>query len=288
AGGGVRYSGAAAELASFARGFRVPVAETSAGKGIFQDEELLLGGIGVNGTRAANAIAHDADVVICVGTRLTDFTTGSHSLFQNPTVRFVGVNVTSRDAQKLAALPVLADAKVALAALEQRLRQHGWIVSEGFLREIAAVRESWQRAVAEDVRPRDGERMSQGQVLRVLNEASRPGDWVVAAAGSPPGDLLKLWDCASSAAAHLEFGYSCMGHEIPAALGIRLANRERGEVYVVVGDGGYLMNPSELLTAAQERLKITVLLVMNGGFQSIHTLQQAALGTSFGNEFRAR
>jgi 3D-(3,5/4)-trihydroxycyclohexane-1,2-dione acylhydrolase (decyclizing) len=223
AGGGVHYSRASRELGAFARRFGVPVAETSAGKGALQDEELSLGGIGVNGTAAANAIARDADVVLCVGTRLTDFTTGSHSLFQHPGVRFVGVNVTARDAHKLGAAPLVADAKLALAALEQRLAARGWSAGDEQRRTVASALREWRASVAADVRPRERERLSQGELLTVLNESSRDGDWVVAAAGSPPGDLLKLWNSANSASAHIEFGYSCMGHEIPAALGIRLA-----------------------------------------------------------------
>ena len=287
AGGGVHYSQAATELATLARRVGIPVAETSAGKGSLQDDDLSVGGIGVNGTRPANALAQEADLVLCVGTRLTDFTTASHSLFQHPDVRFVSVNISSRDAHKLAALPIVGDAKLALAALEDRLSSQSWATVKHYREEIVDKLADWRDAIADDLRPRQGELLSQGEVIAALNAESRTGDWVVAAAGSPPGDLLKLWDTRDSAATHIEFGYSCMGHEIPAALGIRLAQPDGG-VFVVLGDGGYLMSPSELVTASQERLAVTVLLIDNCGFQSIHALQRSSLGTSFANEFRRR
>jgi 3D-(3,5/4)-trihydroxycyclohexane-1,2-dione acylhydrolase (decyclizing) len=288
AGGGAQYSEAGSELAAFAQRFGVPVAETSAGKGAMAPGELLLGGIGVNGTGAANDAARTADVVVCVGTRLSDFTTGSHSLFQHPDVRFVGVNVSAADAHKLSATPVVADAKLALTALEEGLAASDWRPDPSYAEELRAGRERWEDALEADLVSRDGERMSQGQLLRALNERVRPGDWVVAAAGSPPGDLLKLWRCEEGTFAHLEFAFSCMGHELPAGLGIRMARPDAGEVLVVIGDGTYLMANGELLTAVQEGLKVTVVLVVNHGYQSIHGLQLGALGESFGNEFRAR
>ncbi|MGH2764109.1 MAG: 3D-(3,5/4)-trihydroxycyclohexane-1,2-dione acylhydrolase (decyclizing) [Thermoleophilaceae bacterium] len=286
AGGGVRHSDAQAELEALATGLGIPVCETSAGKGTVRTAELLLGGVGVNGTRAANAIAREADLVICAGTRLSDFTTASHSLFQHPEVRFVGLNVCPADAYKLGALPVVADARLALTALAEAAS--GWSTSEAYRIEVEQALERWNADLAADLEPRAGELMSQGQLLRTLNRAAQPGDWVVAAAGSPPGDLLKSFDCTGGIETHIEFAYSCMGHELPAALGIRMATPSAGEVYAVIGDGTYLMAPSELATAVQEGLKVTVVLVVNHGYQSIHGLQTGTVGESFGNEFRHR
>jgi 3D-(3,5/4)-trihydroxycyclohexane-1,2-dione acylhydrolase (decyclizing) len=285
AGGGVRYSGAEDALRAFADDLGIPGAETSAGKGTFAGE-LALGGIGVNGTRAANEVAAAADLVVCVGTRLTDFTTGSRSLFQHPDVRFVGLNVAGADAAALGGLPLVADAREGLEALHAALA--GWSAPVEGAAAARAALERWRAALDADLAPRPGERLTQGQVLRALNEATGPGDWVVAAAGSPPGDLLKTWTVPPGGHAHIEFGFSCMGHEIPAALGIRMAQPDTGDVYAVVGDGTLLMAPTELVTAVQERLRITVVLLVNGGFQSIHGLQTAHVGRSFGNEFRHR
>jgi 3D-(3,5/4)-trihydroxycyclohexane-1,2-dione acylhydrolase (decyclizing) len=286
AGGGVRYSDAQDELEALSARLGIPVCETSAGKGSMRTGELVLGGIGVNGTRAANEVARDADLVLCVGTRLSDFTTASHSLFQHPEVRFVGINVCGADAHKLGATPVVADAKLALRALLEALGD--WSAPGEYRAEAGEAIRRWSSDLAADLEPREGERMSQGHLLRIVNEAAEPGDWVVAAAGSPPGDLLKTLDCAGGLETHLEFAYSCMGHELPAALGIRMARREAGEVYAVIGDGTYLMAPSELVTGVQDGLKVTVVLVVNHGYQSIQGLQAGTVGESFGNEFRYR
>jgi 3D-(3,5/4)-trihydroxycyclohexane-1,2-dione acylhydrolase (decyclizing) len=285
AGGGVRYSAAEAALAQLSETCTIPIAETSAGKGTASGP-LLLGGLGVNGTGSANEIAAGADVVVCVGTRLTDFSTGSRSLFQDPGVRFVAVNVSAADARGLGAQPVVADARVALEALTNAL--DGWRTPEEYVRRVSEAQHRWRTAVQADLAPRDDERMSQGQVLRMINASAGPGDWVVAAAGSPPGDLLKLWETPPGGFAHLEFGFSCMGHELPAGIGIRLAQPDAGEVIVIIGDGTFLLSPTELVTAIQERTKITVVVVANGGFQSIHSLQLGTVGSSFGNEFRVR
>jgi 3D-(3,5/4)-trihydroxycyclohexane-1,2-dione acylhydrolase (decyclizing) len=278
AGGGVRHSAAEEALAALAERCGLPVAETSAGKGSLTGPACV-GGIGVNGTGAANELAAAADVVLCVGTRLSDFTTASRSLFAAPDVRFVAINVDAGDAHALAALPVIADARLALDALAAALEP------AAPRPEIAAAVERWRAAVARDLAPVDGERMTQGEVYRTLNAACRPGDWVVAAAGSPPGDLLKLWDVPPGSSAHIEFAFSCMGHELPAALGIRLADPAAGEIIAVIGDGTYLMAPSEIVTAVQERLKVTVVVLVNGGYRSIEALQRATLGRGFGNEF---
>jgi 3D-(3,5/4)-trihydroxycyclohexane-1,2-dione acylhydrolase (decyclizing) len=286
AGGGVLYSQAEEELEGFSEQFGVPVAETSAGKGAIRNgSALLLGGAGVTGTPPAAKAMAEADLVILVGTRLSDFTTGSHSAFQNADVRFIHINVLRQDACKLGALPIVADAREALRALAAAAREAG--VSPR-ARDLAAEKARWQETLRSEVfAPRAGEMMSQGELVGVLNAEARAGDVVVAAAGSPPGDLLKLWDASGGRGCHLEFGFSCMGYEIPAGLGVRLAGAT-GEVYVYVGDGTYLMNPTELVTALQEGLKITVVLSENHGYQVIRQLQMARAGRSFGNEFRSR
>jgi 3D-(3,5/4)-trihydroxycyclohexane-1,2-dione acylhydrolase (decyclizing) len=288
AGGGVHYAGALPELAELSGRFGVPVAETSAGKGALPGGPLALGGIGVTGTRAANALAREADLVVCAGTRLIDLTTGSHSLFQDPGVRFVGMNVVARDAYKLGALPLVADAKPALRGLAEGLAEAGWRAPEPWRERALRERERWERDLAADLEPREGERMSQGMLLRALNEAVRPEDRLVVASGTPHVDVHKLWSSERGERCLMEVGFSCMGGEIPAALGVRMADRS-GEVYVVIGDGTWLMGSTgELVTACQEGLKITVLLVENGGYQSIHGLQRGRTGRSFGLEFLDR
>jgi 3D-(3,5/4)-trihydroxycyclohexane-1,2-dione acylhydrolase (decyclizing) len=288
AGGGIRYSAAEQALMEFTRRFGIPVAETSAGKGSLEPCPWLVGGIGVNGTRAANELARQADVVICAGTRLSDFTTGSQSLFQHEQVRFLSININPADANKLSAEPVVADAREVLQALTRTLPTSYQGTSPRYRDEVAERWERWTEDLSVDVAPADsGRPVGQGEVLQALADAVRPGDWVVAAAGYQPGDLLKLWSVPAGTFAHIEFGFSCMGHEIPAGIGIRLAGAE-GEVYVVIGDGTYLMNPTELVTAAQEGLKLTVLLLDNGGYQSINNLARGSFDVSAGNEFRAR
>jgi 3D-(3,5/4)-trihydroxycyclohexane-1,2-dione acylhydrolase (decyclizing) len=289
AGGGVHYSGALPELAELSERLGVPVAETSAGKGALRGGRLAMGGIGVTGTRAANALAREADLVVCAGTRLIDLTTGSQSLFQQPDVRFVGVNVVARDAHKLGALPLVADAKLALRGLADALAEAGWHAPASWHERALEARERWDRELDADLEPREGERMSQGQVLRTLNEASGPADWLVVASGTPHVDVHKLWSSDRGERCLMEVGFSCMGGEIPAALGVRMANPASGEVYVVIGDGTYLMGSTgELVTACQEGLKLTVVVVENGGYQSIHGLQRNRTGRSFGLEFRER
>ncbi len=289
AGGGVQYSEAWAELLAFAEALGVPVTETSAGKGAVRERfDLSLGGCGVNGTTASAQLLQQADLVLCVGTRLTDFTTGSQSIFGHPEVKFIGINVSGHDTYKQGALPIIADAREALRVLLQAAREARLQPDPGYRREIAAARDGWQRKVREELVPQvPGEAMSQAHLIMTLNEAARPGDTVITAAGGPPGDLLQLWDTSSGSNCHLEFGYSCMGYELPAGLGVRMAQPE-GEVYVFIGDGTYLMNPSELVTAMQENLKVTVVIADNHGYQIIRRLQMARAGRSFGNEFRAR
>jgi 3D-(3,5/4)-trihydroxycyclohexane-1,2-dione acylhydrolase (decyclizing) len=286
AGGGVRYSEAESELAALVAECGLPVAETFAGKGsLEEDSPLLLGGAGLEGTPAAYEIVRSADVVVAVGTRLTDFATGSQSLFQGPRVRFVTVNVTDRDARKEGAIPVVADAREGLRALREAASGFG--IDDGYRAEVARVREDWRAARRRLAEPTEGEAMSQAQLILVLNEHAQAGDTVIAAAGTPPGDLLKIWDATGGRECHLEFGYSCMGYELPAGVGVRLA-RSEGEIFVYIGDGTFLLNPGEIATAVQERLKITAVISENHGFQSIRRLQMARVGRHFGNEFRMR
>jgi 3D-(3,5/4)-trihydroxycyclohexane-1,2-dione acylhydrolase (decyclizing) len=287
-GGGVHYSEAGDEIRMISERFGVPIMETFGGKSATPDTPLLLGGVGVTGTQAAYLAARDADLVLCVGTRLADFATGSHSIFQDPDVRFVSVNVGAADAHKLGAIPVVADARLALTALASALEQRGRTPDEAYVDRAASLRRDWEAALDADLQPRDGEAMSQGQVLQAVNAHSQAGDVVVGAAGSAPSDVLRTWDAANGTRCALEFGFSCMGHEIPAGLGMRIG-RPDGEIYVTIGDGTYLMgHATELVTARQEGWKITLVLFVNHGYQCIRDLQLLKSGVDFGNEFRAR
>jgi 3D-(3,5/4)-trihydroxycyclohexane-1,2-dione acylhydrolase (decyclizing) len=289
AGGGVRYSEAEQQLGELSSVFGIPVCETYAGKGCGPVGELGLGGVGATGTLAANRLAAGADCVICVGTRLQDFTTGSKALFQHPAVRFVSVNVGSADAYKMGATPVVGDARLILTRLCDDLRRAGFGTSDAYRAEVRREQDVWSEALEEDLRARDGETFSQAQVVRLLNRATGKGDVVITAAGTPPADVHRMWDASNGTECHIEFGFSCMGHEIPAGLGFTLARRrDSGQVFVLVGDGTYLMGNSELVTAVQERLNVNVIIVENGGYQAIRGLQVAKTGVHFGNEFRAR
>jgi 3D-(3,5/4)-trihydroxycyclohexane-1,2-dione acylhydrolase (decyclizing) len=286
AGGGVHYAQAERELGEFAGRAGIPVTETFGGKGsITEDAWFLLGGTGTQGTAASGEVMKAADLVIVIGTRLTDFATGSQSVFANPNVRFISINVTDKDARKEGALPIVADAREALHALCTAAVAVEIQPNEAYRREVIEIKERWASELAQALEPVPGEAMSQGQLIRILNEFVLPGDTVVAAAGTPPGDLLKMWDATGGRNCHLEFGYSCMGYEIPGGLGVRLAQQE-GEVYVYIGDGTYILNPGEVVTAVQQGLKITIVISENHGYQSIRALQMASVGQGFGNEFR--
>ena len=289
AGGGVHYSEAWNELQSFSDKFGVPVSETSAGKGAMRNASpLLLGGQGVNGTPAAAKISSQADLVISIGGRMMDFTTGSQSAFNNPDVKFININVGNHDAYKQGGVPITADAREALAALAKAADAAGVQPNAAYVKEIAALNREWREQLENEVaQETPGEAMSQGQLISVLNDAAQPGDTIIGAAGTPPGDLLKMWDATGGRSCHLEFGFSCMSYEIPAGLGVRMTQPD-GEVYVFIGDGTYLMNPTELVTAMQENLKLTLVISENHGFQSIRSLQMLRAGRSFGNEFRSR
>lgn len=284
AGGGVRYSEAEEALLRLSRRLGIPVAETSAGKGSVPGSfEWNVGGIGVNGTRVAAELARDADVVLNIGTRLTDFTTGSHSLFQDPDVQFIGINVNAADAFKLGASAVVADARAALDSLNASA------ISIASGHEAIELRVAeWEALVTEDIASKPGEPITQGEVWSTLNAAVSAADWVVAAAGWQPGDMLKQWRTPDGSFSHIEFGFSCMGHEIPAGIGIRLHEGPDAEVIVVIGDGTYLMSPTEIVTSVQERAKLTIVVLDNGGYQSISRLQQGNTGHTTGNERRYR
>ncbi|MEQ8966938.1 MAG: 3D-(3,5/4)-trihydroxycyclohexane-1,2-dione acylhydrolase (decyclizing) [Azospirillaceae bacterium] len=289
AGGGVRYAGAEAVLRRLADRFGIPVAETFAGKGVAGGTGLLLGGGGLTGTAAAAKLTAGADLVLCVGTRLSDFATASRSAFANPDVRFVSINVNPADAAKLGGLAVVADARSALEALEAALGERGWATGAAYRDEAAGEIRAWLDAYRTDIGHRQGHAMSQGEIIGHVNRAAGEGDVVVAAAGTPPGEIMKGWDTGAGSEVFLEFGYSCMGHEIPAGLGVALSGARDGKVFVVVGDGTYLLCNSELVTAVQERQPIVVVVIRNDGFQCIRDLQEASTGLgNFGNEFRLR
>ena len=288
AGGGVIYSEAGDALVDFARAFAIPVVETFAGKGSVQvDEWFTLGGVGTHGTPAAAEVVRRADLVIAVGTRLIDVVTGSQSLFQNPDVRFVSINAEGRDAAKQRALSVVADARDTLLQLVSGVRGRTAAGREEYQQEVVGLKERWARDRANALAQVDGEAMSQAQMLGVLNDIAGPDSVVVAAAGTPPGDVLQIWDATDGRRCHLEYGTSCMGYEIPAGIGVKLAKPDT-EVFVVIGDGTYLMNPTEIASAIQEGIKVTILVSDNHGFQSVHRVQRARTGISFGNEFRMR
>ncbi|MDH4766070.1 3D-(3,5/4)-trihydroxycyclohexane-1,2-dione acylhydrolase (decyclizing) [Pseudomonas oryzihabitans] len=310
-GGGVKYSGAAAALQRFAERFEIPFAETQAGKSaIVSSHELNVGGIGETGCLAANLLAREADLIIGVGTRYTDFTTSSKWLYQHPEVEFLNLNVAAFDAGKLDGLAVVADAREALDALTEALGatdyRAGWDGQVGEAREryrqevervytvgytgadfVPEIDDDLPRAVLEEFVRLTGSSLTQSQVLGRLNERLDDDAIIVAAAGSLPGDLQRAWQSKGVNTYHLEYGYSCMGYEINAALGVKLAEPER-EVYALVGDGSYQMLHSELATSIQERRKINVVLLDNMTFGCINNLQVGHGMGSFGTEFRYR
>ncbi|MBH54204.1 MAG: 3D-(3,5/4)-trihydroxycyclohexane-1,2-dione acylhydrolase (decyclizing) [Opitutaceae bacterium] len=289
AGGGVHYSEAWEELATFAEKFGIPVAETHAGKGaIRNNSDLLVGGVGVTGTLTAAHFSTQADLVFCIGTRLHDFVTGSNSAFQNPLVKFIGINVCSHDAFKLGSLPIMADAREALRVLTQAGEAAGIQPDSEYVQEVPIQKQKWHDLLDKEVIVQHpGEAINQGHLVTILNDMMEPGDSLVAAAGTIPADLTKLFDSSNGRTLYLEFGNSCMGFDIPAAIGVKMVRKE-GEVFILMGDGNYQLHPMELVTAIQERTKITVVLVNNGGYQSIHGHQKALVGHSLGNEFKIR
>jgi len=290
AGGGAIYAGAEEALDAFVTRFGIPVAETQAGKGALPwNHPLNVGPVGANGGLAANRLAKEADLVLAVGTRLGDFVTASKSIFENEDATFVGVNVNPFDASKLRAVPVVADAREALGALSDALATRGWTGTAAADRDrIGDLKEAWDARVDHHRTP-SGEtpELAQPEVIGIVNDAVGGHATVICAAGSLPGDLLKLWRPEDSKAYHLEYGYSCMGYEIPAGLGVKLAEPER-EVVVAIGDGTYLMLNSEIVTGVAERLAITVVVFDNHGYQCIKDLAWNVGVPQFGNELRFR
>ncbi len=286
AGGGVIYSEASEALSRFVTQTGIPLGETQAGKGSLPfDHPQNLGAIGVTGTPGANIAAREADLVIAIGTRLGDFTTASKTAFQNPAVRFVAINVAEMDAFKHAALPLQADARVALDRLTDAVAGHR--VDEDYARCIVQWKDRWERETDRIFGLRHGPPISQGEVIGAVNRASRPQDVMVCAAGSLPGDLHKLWRTRRPNGYHLEYGYSCMGYEIAGGLGIKMADPSR-DVYVMVGDGSYLMMSSEIATSVQEGYKLNIVVLDNHGFSSIGGLSQSVGSHGFGTDYRYR
>jgi 3D-(3,5/4)-trihydroxycyclohexane-1,2-dione acylhydrolase (decyclizing) len=286
AGGGVIYSGATDTLAAFCEKTGIPVGESQAGKGSLPfDHPQSVGAIGSTGTTAANALAAEADVVIGIGTRYSDFTSASRTAFNNPDVRFVNINIASFDSVKQGGLSVVADAREAIEALGSALG--GYRVDDEYRSRTAELAREWNDTVTAAYQFDDDGALTQSQVIGLANTLSDPRDVVVCAAGSMPGDLHKLWRTRDRKGYHVEYGYSCMGYEIAGGIGVRMAAPDR-DVFVMVGDGSYLMMSTELVTAVQEGVKVIVVLVQNHGFASIGSLSESLGSQRFGTAYRYR
>lgn len=287
AGGGAIYSGASEQLRAFAAATGIPVADTQAGKGAINfDHPMSVGGVGSTGAGSANALAREADLVIGIGTRYSDFTTASHTIFANPDVKFVNINVTAFDAAKHAATMVVADARETLVALGDALQD--WSTDEAYQREAQELDAEWQKTV-ELCYHRDNQPLpAQTEVFGALNELMDDYDVVINAAGSMPGDLQCLWRARTPEQYHLEYAFSCMGYEIPASLGVKLAVGDDHEVVTIVGDGTYQMLPMEIATMAQEGIKVIIVLLQNHGFASIGALSESRGSQRFGTKYKMR
>ena len=286
AGGGVIYSEATAQLGAFADATGIPVGETQAGKGSLPwDNPQSVGAIGATGTTAANALAREADVVIGIGTRWSDFTTASRSLFANPDVRFVNLNVAAFDAAKHAGESLVADARAGLTALTESLA--GYDVEPAYRQRTQELAAAWQETVDAAYNLGHAPLPAQTEVIGAVNEAARERGVVINAAGSMPGELHKLFRARDPKQYHVEYGFSCMGYEIAAGLGVRMAAPDR-DVIVLVGDGSYLMLAQEIVTAVQENVKLVIVLVQNHGFASIGSLSESVGAERFGTSYRYR
>ena len=286
AGGGVLYSESSETLSRFAQSTGIPVCETQAGKGALPyDHPQEVGAVGVTGTPGANILAREADLVLGVGTRYSDFTTASKTAFQNPAVRFVNINVAECDAFKHAGLPLTGDARVTLDELQEAIA--GFHVAEDYCGRVASFRANWEKEVDRIYGIRKGPPITQGEAIGVVNEATNASDILVCAAGSLPGDLHKLWRTRQPGGYHMEYGYSCMGYEIAGGLGAKMAHPER-EVFVLVGDGSYLMMAQEIVTSIQEGLKLNIVLLDNHGFSSIGGLSRSCGNEGMGTNYRYR
>lgn len=283
AGGGVIYSEATQTLRQFVEQTGIPACETMAGKGSLQyDHPLCMGAVGATGTLAANRLAKDADVIIGIGTRYSDFTTASKTAFQNPDVRFMNINVAEFDAYKHNALPLVGDARATLAELLVALGDYR--VEGNYEANARALHEEWETEVQRIYDIRNKPLVSQGELIGAVNDAGDPDAVMVCAAGSLPGDLHKLWRSRHPKQYHLEYGYSCMGYEIAGGLGIKMADPER-EVYVLVGDGSYLMLSADIVTSVQEGYKLTIILMDNNGYKSIGALSRSLGSQGFGTRY---
>jgi len=285
-GGGVRYGNAENELVAFAEKFNIPFTETQAGKGIIpSNHPLNLGPVGVCGTYSANIIAKDCDLIIAVGTRLNDFVTSSKTAFKNPDLDILSINVAPVDAYKMNGVALVGDAKLALGKITELLSSSGYI--SGYGDEISKAKNKWSEELKGlgEIELEDG--LSQTRVLIELNKLLADDDIVVSASGSLPSDLERVWQTKVRGTYHLEYGFSCMGYEVPGALGVKIAEPDK-EVYAFVGDGGFLMSHAELYTSIQEGKKINVLLFYNYGHQCIHNLQRSQGIDTFGTVFRQR
>lgn len=283
-GGGVLYSGAVEALKGFAETHDIPVLETQAGKSALpHSHRLNMGSVGVTGTSASNALAEEADVILAVGTRLQDFTTGSWALFKNPKARIIGLNVAAFDAGKHNALPLVADARAGLEALERELR--GWKAPGEWVSASEELKITWERAADAATAATNAELPSDAQVIGAVQRALGDKAIAVCAAGGLPGELHKLWQAGTPGGYHLEYGFSCMGYEIAGGLGVKLA-RPEDEVVVMVGDGSYMMLNSELATSVMMGAKLTVVLLDNRGYGCINRLQMGTGGANFNNLLR--
>jgi len=288
AGGGVIYSDAEKALNEFCNNTGIPVGETQAGKGAIPwNHSQSLGAIGVTGTSAANIISRDADLIICIGTRISDFTTASKTLFQHPGVTFLSINVSPFDAHKYSSVSLIGDAKKSLQTLNYILKNDGFSISVKFRAKIKQQKNNWNQEVDRIFNLKNEPAVSQGEVIGLISDCMTEDDTVVCAAGSLPGDMHKLWRTVNGNQYHMEYGYSCMGYEIAGGLGIRMA-KQSGEVFVMVGDGSYLMMNSEIVTAVQENQKLIIVLINNHGFGSINGLSLSLGSEGFGNQYRQR
>src|SRR4051812_45067944 len=286
AGGGVIYSEATEALRRFAESTGIPVADTQAGKGAIRwDHPQAVGGVGSTGSPVANALAREADVILGIGTRYSDFTTASKTAFQNPDVRFVNLNITPLDVAKHSGVMLLADARTGLEALAREL--DGYRVEEGYTQQHRTLFDDWNTVVDEAYHLGHQPLPAQTEVLGALNETVGPNATIVQAAGSMPGDLQMLWRAEDPQQYHVEYAFSCMGYEIAGALGIKMAAPER-EVYSLVGDGSYLMMAQEIVTAVSEGIKLIIVLVQNHGFSSIGSLSESLGSQRFGTWYRFR
>jgi 3D-(3,5/4)-trihydroxycyclohexane-1,2-dione acylhydrolase (decyclizing) len=286
AGGGVLYSEASAELEKIAVATGIPVGETQAGKGaLVHDHPMNVSAIGVTGTSAANILARDADLIIGIGTRYGDFTSASKTAFQNPSVRFININVSDFDAFKHSATALVGDARVVLEELQDEIA--GCRTDDAYRERVQRLQTEWRDEVSRIQDVRDEEQINQAKIIGIVNDFSRAGDVMVCAAGSLPGDLHKLWRTRQPGEYHMEYGYSCMGYEIAGGLGVKMAHPDR-EVYVLVGDGSYLMMSQEIVTSLQEGLKLNIILLDNHGFSSIRGLSQSCGNDGMGTEYRFR